>query len=354
MELLNKISSLPRLSFLSLPTPLMKLTDLTRELGGPEIYVKRDDLTGPGFGGNKARKLEFIVADAIAKGCNAIITWGSVQSNWCFQTALACRRFGLRPVLFLFTPEKQPPPPDGNLFLDRLAGAEIHFRQAPAGKVVSRELALGEIEKVVPELKARGLKPYIVSVGGSMPMGSMDSPLGAISYILAFHEAWNQARALGLAFSHVVHASGSGATQAGLALGARILEPTCRVIGISVSDDRETFAREVFTIYQAAVRRLGLQVKVAAEEIIVLDDYLEGGYGVLSPRVVETLTRLLQMEGLVLDPVYTAKAMTGLIDLTAKGYFRREDKVLFFHTGGSPGLFALRPGILEILGEFQA
>ncbi|MGQ9470370.1 MAG: D-cysteine desulfhydrase family protein [Candidatus Aminicenantales bacterium] len=353
-ELLKKISRWPRLSFLILPTPIYKLVHLTAALGGPEIYVKRDDLTGPGFGGNKTRKLEFIVADAIAKGCNAIVTWGSVQSNWCFQTVLTCRRFGLTPVLFLFTPGQQPPCPEGNLFLDRLAGAEIHFRQAPVGKVVGRELALREIEAVLPELEARGLKPYVVAVGGSMPMGSMDSPLGAISYVLAFHEAWDQARALGLSFSHIIHASGSGATQAGLLIGAKILAPTWRIIGISVSDDRQSFTQEVLTISRATAASLRLQVEVTAEQITVLDDYLESGYGALSRRVVETIGQLLQKEGLVLDPVYTAKAMTGLIDLTAKGYFRREDKVLFFHTGGAPGLFALRRGILKIWKKAQA
>lgn len=344
-KVLEKINLLPRFNFLHLPTPLEFLPNLTEKYQGPRIYVKRDDLSGRGFGGNKSRKLEFIIADALKKGHDSLLTWGSLQSNWCFQSALASKRFGLLPILLLFYQDKKPED-EGNVLLDRLLEAEIHFYPAPPGKVVTRELALSLIEKLWPEFMSRKLNPYVVAVGGSMPLGSMDIPLGAISYLLAFYEAWQQAQALGVSFTHIVHATGSGATQAGLLLGAKIFSPQTKVIGISVSDEKTSFAREVRTIGEATIRALSLKMEIKDEEIIVLDDYLEGGYGVLSSRVIEVIKLLLQKEGLVLDPVYTAKAMIGLIDLIERGYLHREDKILFFHTGGTPALFAFGKQLL--------
>lgn len=344
-KVIEKINLLPRFNFLHLPTPLEFLPNLTERYKGPEIYVKRDDLSGRGFGGNKSRKLEFIIADAIKKGHNSFLTWGSLQSNWCFQSALASKRFGLIPLLLLFYQDKKPED-EGNLLLDRLLEAEIHFYQAPPGKVVTRDIAFSLIEKLWPEFKSRNLNPYVVSVGGSMPFGSMDIPLGAISYILAFYEVWQQSQALGVSFTHIVHATGSGATQAGLLLGAKIFSPQTKIIGISVSDEKISFAQEVRTIVEATVRALSLETKIKDDEIIILDDYLEGGYGALSSRVINIIKLLLQKEGLVLDPVYTAKAMIGLIDLIECGYFHEKDKILFFHTGGTPALFAFGQQLL--------
>jgi len=344
-EVLKKINTWPRFKFLHLPTPVKFLANLTEEYKGPEIYIKRDDLTGWGFGGNKSRKFEFIIADAIKKGHNSLLTWGSVQSNWCFQCALTSSRFGLKPLLLLFYQDKRPED-EGNILLDRLAGAEIYFHEAPAGKVVTRDLASSLIEKMLPELKEKNFDPYVVSVGGSMPFGSMEAPLGAISYLLAFHELLEQAQSLGLSFNYIVHATGSGATQAGLLLGAKIFSPRTKVIGISVSDEKTSFSQEVRTIVEAALKALSLEIKIEAEDIIVLDDYLEGGYGVFSPRVTRVIKELLQREGVVLDPVYTAKAMIGLIDLIERRYFQEKDKLLFFHTGGTPALFAYGKKIL--------
>lgn len=345
-KVLEKISSFPRLSFLHLPTPLEYLASLTEIYKGPALYVKRDDLTGRGFGGNKSRKLEFIIADALKKGHNALLTWGSYQSNWCFQSALASRRFGLTPILILFYPEKRPSI-EGNVLLDQLLEAEIYWFEAPAGKVVTRDLAAQIIEKILPELKAKNLNPYIVAVGGSMPFGSMDLPLGAISYLLAFYETWRQAKNRDLTFSYIIHATGSGATQAGLLLGAKIFSPETKVIGISVSDDKTSFTQEVKRIVEAVRQTLSLKLDIETEDIVVLDDYLEGGYGVITPRITQVIKLLLQKEGLVLDPVYTAKAMIGLIDLIERGFFRKNDQVLFFHTGGTPALFAYGQQILS-------
>jgi len=346
-EILQKINSWPRFKFLHLPTPVKFLANLTEKYKGPEIYIKRDDLTGSGFGGNKSRKLEFILADAIKKGHNSLLTWGSVQSNWCFQCALTSSRFGLKPFLLLFYQDKRPED-EGNVLLDRLAGAEIYFHEAPVGKVVTRDFASSLIEKILPELKAKNFNPYVVSVGGSMPFGSMEVPLGAISYLLAFHELFEQSQSLGLSFNYIVHATGSGATQAGLLLGAKIFSPQTKVIGISVSDEKTSFSREVRTIVEAALKSLSLEVKIEAEDIIVLDDYLEGGYGFFSPRVTKVIKEVLQKEGIVLDPVYTAKAMIGLLDLIERGYFHEKDRILFFHTGGTPALFAYGKQILAL------
>lgn len=344
-KVLEKINLLPRFNFLHLPTPLEFLPNLTEKYHGPEIYIKRDDLSGRGFGGNKSRKLEFIIADAIKKGHDSLLTWGSLQSNWCFQAALASRRFGLIPILLLFHQDKKPED-EGNLLLDRLLEAEIHFYPAPPGKVVTRDIACSLIEKLRPEFKSRKLNPYVVSVGGSMPFGSMDIPLGAISYLLAFYEAWQQSQALGVSFTHIVHATGSGATQAGLLLGAKIFSPQTKVIGISVSDEKTSFTQEVRTIVEATIRALSLEMEIKDDEIIVLDDYLEGGYGTISNSTIKIIKLLLQKEGLVLDPVYTAKAMIGLIDLIERSYFHQKDKILFFHTGGTPALFAFGQQLL--------
>ncbi len=348
-ELAAKLASLPRLRFLHLPTPLAFLANWSQYLGGPKIYIKRDDLSGVGFGGNKSRKLEFIIADAVQNNYQAIFTWGSVQSNWCFQTALAARRFGLKPALLLFIQDKKLPAARGNLLLDYLLDAKIYFHPAPPGKVVSRELALNLIKGLVPELEAQGLRPYVVSVGGSMPLGSMSLPLGAISYVQAFYETWIQAKAAGYSFTHVVHATGSGATQAGLLVGAKLLNPECQIIGISVSEERGLFAQEVWKIARATTAALDLALDIKPEEIIVFDEYLEGGYGVISKKVARTLRLLLQQEGIVLDPVYAAKAMLGLIDLINQGYFKPNDSVVFFHTGGTPALFAYGQKILNRL-----
>jgi len=348
-ELLAKLASLPRFHFLHLPTPLTLLSNWSQYLRGPKIYIKRDDLSGVGFGGNKSRKLEFIIADAVQNNYQAIFTWGSLQSNWCFQTALAARRCGLKPALLLFIQDRKLPAPRGNLLLDCLLEAELYFSPAPPGKIVSRELALSLIEDLAPDLEKQGLRPYVVSVGGSMPVGSMTRPLGAISYVQAFYETWVQAKAAGYSFTHVVHATGSGATQAGLLVGAKLLNPQCQIIGISVSEGRELLAQEVLTIARASAAALDLALDIKPEEIIIFDEYVEGGYGVISKKVAQTLQLLLQQEGIVLDPVYTAKAMLGLMDLINRGYFKPHDSVIFFHTGGTPALFAYGQKILNRL-----
>ncbi len=276
----SRIARFPRVELIHRPTPLRKLERLTAELGGPEIYIKRDDLTGLAFGGNKSRKLEFIIRDALDKGCDTLVTWGSLQSNWCLQTAAAAAKYGIRPVLVLFRSYDIPPGYDGNMLLERILGAEMRIMEPPArGKVVKLEDTVALMNEIAGEERGKGRKPYVVSVGGSMVAGDMDRPLGAVSYVEAFAEMLEQTRALGFVPDAVVHATGSGGTQAGLFVGAEALTDSCRVVGISVSDDKDTFAGYVEDIARAVHRVMDLGPAPNREDIIVFDDYMKDGYG---------------------------------------------------------------------------
>lgn len=350
-EIRRRVDRFPRVELIHLPTPIRKLENLTAALGGPSIYIKRDDLTGLAFGGNKSRKLEFIVRDMLDKRADVVITWASLQSNWCMQTAAAARKFGLKPVLILFRTTDLEPACDGNLLLDYILDAEIRIREAPGGKVVKSAQAMGVLEEVAAEVRARGLRPYLVPVGGSFPRGDMDRPLGAISYVNAFAEMMLQMESAGVRVDAVVHSTGSGGTQAGLAVGAKALSGHCRVVGISVSDPKEPFSRDVVEIARATDDALGLGLDFGPEDAIVFDEYIRDGYGVVDREVAEVIRFVFEREGIVLDPIYTAKAAAGMIDLIKKGYFRKADNVVFFHTGGTPALFPYRDRIMEFLSK---
>ena len=340
MGLNSLLASYDRIKLGFLPTPLQFAERLTRELGGPRIYLKRDDCTGLAFGGNKSRKLEFIIPDVLEKGADTIITWASLQSNWCLQTAAAARRFGITPVLVLFKTYELPEEFDGNLLLDYILEADIKIKEAEVGKVVSQEDVEKILEEVVSEVREQGYTPYVAPIGGSMVMGSMEVPLGAISYAQAYAEMLEQTEFLGFQPDCVVHATGSGGTQAGLVVGAKALTPNTRVLGISVSDDKETFSRDVFQISQDTEKALDVDIALNKEEDIhVLDDYLGEGYGIITKDVSETIRMVSVKEGILLDPVYTGKAMTGLFDLVRNGTIKRGEKVVFFHTGGTAALF---------------
>ncbi len=344
-----KIAGFPQVELIHRPTPFRRLDRLTAALGGPTIYVKRDDLTGLAFGGNKSRKLEYILGDALAKKADAVVTWGSLQSNWCMQTAAAARMFGVLPVLVLFKNPGPLPPVDGNVLLDTILGAEITVRERAAGKLVKSADAMDCLEEAASDLRRRGLRPYLVPVGGSLVRGDMDKPLGAIAYLEACREILDQARAAGVEPDFLVHATGSGGTQAGLVLGAKVLSDRARVIGISVSDPKGPFAADVLEIAEAAEKALGLPRTVGPDDVEVLDEYIADGYGVVNRDVVEAVGLVFRTEGIVLDPVYTAKGMVGLIDLIRKGRLKRSDTVVFVHTGGTPALFPHRETILRFL-----
>jgi len=348
-EIKKRIKDFPRKSLIHLPTPLQKLENLSQELGGPEIYIKRDDMTGLAFGGNKSRKLEFIIQDVLNKKADAIITWASLQSNWCLQTAAAARKFGIKPILLLFKTYDLPEEYDGNLLLDYILDADVIIKEAEKGKAVRIEDILEIVEAVEKEVKEWGHTPYVAPIGGSMVGGSMEKPLGAISYVNAFVELLEQAGTQGLEINYVLHSSGSGGTQGGLAVGAKALKGDMKVLGISVSEDKESYGKEVLTIAQDTVKALSLDLALEEEDIIIFDEYIKEGYGILNKEVSDALRFVAIKEGIFLDPVYTGKAMVALIDLIKKSYFNKEDKIVFFHTGGTAALFPNKQHLVNFL-----
>jgi 1-aminocyclopropane-1-carboxylate deaminase/D-cysteine desulfhydrase-like pyridoxal-dependent ACC family enzyme len=285
----------------------------------------------------------------LQKKADVVITWAGLQSNWCMQTAAAARNFGLKPVLILFKPADQAATADGNVLLDVILDADIRILDAPKGRIVKAAQAMDVLHEAGRELKAQGYRPYLVPVGGSLVRGDMDRPFGAISYVAAMTEIFEQMRALGGGPDYVVHATGSGATQAGLVIGARALGRSCRVLGISVSDPKGPFSDDVLEIARATDEALGLGLDVLPGDVTVFDEYLGEGYGVVDKAVADTIRLVFQTEGIVLDPVYTAKAMIGLRDLIKTGFFNPTDKVVFVHTGGTPALFPNRDRIFNFL-----
>lgn len=340
-----------RVNLIQRPTPLLKLKKLSDFLQGPEILIKRDDLTGFALGGNKSRKLEFIINDALDKKAQVIITWGSIQSNWCLHLSSAAKKFGLKPVLILFKPpdDTEEAIPDGNWLLDKLVGAEIQVLPAERGKLIDRNEAMSILNQAAEEYRQQGLKPYLVPVGGSLPLGDMDKPFGALSYLECFYEICDQAKKEGIDINYVVHASGSGGTQAGLTIGAKVLSEKIRVIGVSVQEKADKFRPEIMEISEKLQRMLGLDLKLQDEDIIIADEYIKEGYGVLNREVTEAIKLVLETECIVLDPVYTGKAMAALFDMAKKGIFKKEDKIVFIHTGGIPALFPYRKQLLKFI-----
>ena len=348
-EVKKMIQGFPRIDLIHLPTPFQKLENLSKELGGPEIFMKRDDLTGLAFGGNKSRKLEFIIPDVLEKKSDVIITWASLQSNWCLQTAAAARRFGISPVLVLFKRYDLPEEYDGNLLLDFILEADIRIMEAEKGKVVSEKYVKHIIDDIVMEVKKEGHSPYVVPIGGSMVGGSMDKPLGAISYVNALVEMLEQAEERGLDFDYIVHATGSGGTQAGLVVGAKSMMDNAKVLGISVSDEKDPFSEQVLTISEDTINALGIDLEINKEDVLVFDEYIKEGYGIVNQEVSDVVRLVAKREGIFLDPVYTGKAMLALIDLMGKGYFKKSDKIVFFHTGGTAALFPNKHKLSQFL-----
>ena len=304
-----------------LPTPLLDLARLSTVLGGPRLLIKRDDLGGFALGGNKVRKLELFLADARDAGADVLITCGGVQSNHCRVTAAAAARAGMRCILVLSG--AKPAQFSGNLFLDQLFGADLVF-------VATRAERAPRMEALASEFRAKGLRPYVIPLGGS-------NPLGAYAYVEAMKELAQQCRPLGLPVSTVVHASSSGGTQAGLVVGCLAEELPTRVVGISADETRDDLARMVTEVAQALAERGGLPAP-RKDQIEVLDDYVGEGYGIPTPASEEALRLFARLEGIVLDSTYTAKAAAGLINLIRRGRFRRDETVCFWHTGGNAAL----------------
>lgn len=344
------VQKFPRLNLVHLPTPFVKLDNLTKELGGPNIYIKRDDLTGLAFGGNKSRKLEFIMKDVLDKKADTIITWAGLQSNWCLQTAAAARKFGITPILILFDVYDLPAEYDGNLLLDLFLGADIRIKHVEKGSVLHLENVDEILEETAREVKERGHTPYIAPIGGSATGGSMGDPLGAISYVNAYVEMLEQAEMLGVDVDFVIHASGSGGTQAGLAVGAKAINEKARVLGVSVSEEKATYSEYVMDIAMDTLTALNMELELEKNDIVVFDEYLGEGYGEVDKEVTEAIRLMSEREGIFLDPFYTGKAMVALMDLVKKDYFQKKDNVVFFHTGGTAALFPNKYKLQKYLG----
>jgi len=308
------------------PTPLEKLERLSRHLGGPEIWVKRDDQTGLATGGNKTRKLEFVLAEALAQGCNHLVTLGGPQSNHCRQAAAAAAKLGLdcSVVLRGYPPAQQL----GNLLLDQLLGAQVHW----AGERTREEVA----DELLVTLRSRGAKPYLVPLGAS-------TPLGAVGYVNAIEEALLQLKSQNFSIDTMVVGSSSAGTQAGLVAGASLLGFTGSILGISIDAAEEDLRGIVQSIAESAVQVLRgpggsplgtpLRVKVNA-------DYLGKGYSIVGDLERDAIRTVARTEGILLDPVYTGRAMGGLIDLIKRGVLTKGQRILFWHTGGVAALSA--------------
>jgi len=321
---------LPRVRLGHLPTPLEELPRLSQALAGPRLWMKRDDQTGLAGGGNKTRKLEFSVGEALRQGADTLVTLGAVQSNHARQTAAAAAACGLRCVLVL----KGHPPPatTGNLLLDHLLGARVVF----AGERTRDEVAL----EVVAGERAAGRRPFLIPVGAS-------DELGAPGYVAAMEELVAQCREQRVEFDRIVFASSSFGTQAGMCVGARALGLRAQLAAVAIDSSAAELQAEVARLARATQRRLGLAEAYEPGEVVGHDAYLGGGYAVLGEPEKEAIRLTARTQGVLLDPVYTGRAMAGLFDLVRRGEFGREETVLFWHTGGSAALYAYAGELLR-------
>jgi D-cysteine desulfhydrase family pyridoxal phosphate-dependent enzyme len=319
------IHVLQRFPLAHLPTPLEPMERLSQALGGPELWIKRDDQTGLATGGNKTRKLEFLIGEARARETRVVLTVGAVQSNHCRQTAAAAARAGLDCVLVL---RGDPPPAErwtGNLLLDEMLGARLVWSGAEDPLLTLQRAAAAE--------EAAGRTAYVIPYGGSNATGSA-------AYALAFEELWDQMFEAGLSFDRVLFATSSGGTQAGLIVGARICAYQGQVLGISVDKTGGQLQATVLDLLEPTARTLGMDLHLGPADVHIEDRFLGAGYAVLTAAEREAIRLLARTEGLLLDPVYTAKAMAGLIGLVREGTIAPYERVLFWHTGGTPALFA--------------
>jgi D-cysteine desulfhydrase len=312
-------------------TPIEPLERLTQLLGGPEVWIKRDDLLGLAGGGSKTRKLEFLLADALTEGADTLVTCGAPQSNHCRLTLAAAAREGLRCRLVIEerVPGTYDPTAGGNNLLYQLLGAEA-MTVVPGGTDLGARM-----QAVLDDLATEGRRGYAIPTGGS-------SALGSLGYVAAAQEIVAQAFDLGVAFDAIVCATGSSGTQAGLVAGLAALAAGIQVVGIDIVRDRTAQGRLVHAHAQEVAALIGLGRDVRDEEVIAFDEWLGPGYSKPTSGMVAAVTLLARLEGIVLDPVYTGKAMDGLLALARRGYFRKGQRVLFLHTGGLPAVYEYR------------
>ena len=318
-----RISQFPRVSLGFFPTPIHPLPNLSARLGGPNLWIKRDDQTGLATGGNKTRKLEFLVGEALAQQCDTLITIGAPQSNHARQTAAAAAKAGLKSALVLRG--TMPADRTGNILIDDLIGAEVYW--------AGNRTDAAALSEVADELRARGQKPYVIPLGGS-------NPIGALGYVTAMQELVEQTKSISVQFAAIVFATSSGGTQSGLMVGARLSGFTSRIMGISVDHRATDYVPRLIDLAQATAEQIDHTLSFNAADFEVNDHYLGGGYAVMGEPEREAIKLTAQTEGLLVDPVYTGRAMAGLIDLIRQGEFKPNQPVLFWHTGGTPALFA--------------
>ena len=333
------LDAFPRVALAHLPTPLEPMERLGAELGGPRLLVKRDDCTGLALGGNKTRKLEFLMAEALEAGADTVITAGGLQSNHVRQTAAAAAKLGLAAHLVLARKvpwERDDYDRTGNILLDRLLGAELHFLPAGGDRAAA-------MDALAVRLRGAGARPYVIPLGGS-------NATGALGYVNCARELVQQAEALCGGLDAVVLASSSGGTQAGLIVGLAALGHPARVIGIDVDGDVEGVASAVREAAAATAERLDLDAAAVLGRVEVVAGYGGPAYGLPTPEMRRAVELTARREGLLLDPVYSGKAMAGLMGLIAAGRFNAGARVVFLHSGGAPALFAYR-SVFEETGD---
>ncbi len=329
------LAKFPRRRYTIGPTPLEFLPRFTEAVGGPQIYIKRDDLLGLTSGGNKTRKLEFLVADALAQKADTLITCGAVQSNHCRLTLSAAVKEGLkcRLVLEERVPGSYNPEASGNNFLFQLLGVE-KIIVVPAGSDM-----MAAMNSVAKELEAEGRKGYVIPGGGS-------NAIGATGYVACAQEIQDQLFQMGIEIHRVCVASGSAGTHAGLLTGFLGCNMNIPIVGIGVSRDPQDQDPLVHKVAVETAKRLGIRQEIEKDSVVTFGDYWRPQYSVPNAKMVEAVNLMAKTEGILLDPVYTGKAMAGLIDLCRNGYFKKEENLLFVHTGGSPALYAYQKVLL--------
>jgi D-cysteine desulfhydrase family pyridoxal phosphate-dependent enzyme len=324
----------PRMRFAVLPTPLQYAERLSIELGGPKIYLKRDDLTGLAFGGNKTRKLEYLVADAAAMGATHLITVGAAQSNHARQTAAAARLAGMQCLLVL---NAATPDPDvqGNLLLDRLLGAEVHF-------VASAEERQARVDELAADLADSGAIPYAIPGGGS-------NGVGALGYVAAMLELSGQLWEQDIAPAAMYFAAGGGGTHGGITVGAKLYGLDFAINGVLVEGKTDAGVQRTYRVTEWTAERMGIANPVREADIVCDDGHVGAGYGIPTDEGLAAITLLARTEGVFLDPVYTSKAFAGMLADIRAGMYGPRDSVIFLHTGGAPALFAQRDILLPVM-----
>ena len=324
------IAKLPRISLGNYPTPLTEAHHLSAALGGPRILIKRDDLTGLALGGNKCRKLEFVMADAKLKGIDTVITTGSSQSNFALQMATAARKLNMEAYLVLFKgvhPETQ-----GNLLLHNILDSKVRIIEVDLSELLGGTIMV-KMNALADELSQQGRHPLVIPAGAH-------TPIGTTGWVNAADEIWQQLQAQNIDAHYLVVTNGSSGTQAGLEVGVKYLKLPLKVIGISIFNKAANAINEVVNMANETAKFLNLDLTFAPDEITVYDDYIGEGYGIITDGCIQAIRLAAQTEGIFLDPVYTGQAMAGFIDLIHKCKSTAKDTVVFIHSGGIPALFA--------------